>query len=139
MNEPSWNTIKKLVHDRAHGCCEYCQTSEANIGQAMHIEHIDPVGGDTPDNLCLSCSNCNLSKAKATTAIDPETGERVILFNPRRQTWSEHFEWSDNGERLRGRTAVGRATVGRLKMNQERVIIARRRWIIGGFHPPQSE
>jgi hypothetical protein len=51
----------------------------------MHIEHIDPAGGDDPENLCLSCSSCNLSKAKVTTSQDDETGEIVPLFNPRTQ------------------------------------------------------
>jgi hypothetical protein len=137
MSEQSWGATKRLVYDRAQGCCEYCQTCEANIGQAMHIEHIDPVGGNSLDNLCLSCSNCNLSKAKVTTANDPESGERTPLFNPRTQVWSEHFEWVDNGLRVHGLTPIGRATVVRLKMNQERMLIARRRWITGGFHPPQ--
>jgi hypothetical protein len=61
MNDLSWNATKKLAYERAQGCCEYCQTSEANIGQAMHVEHIDPASGDILDNLCLSCANCNLS------------------------------------------------------------------------------
>ena len=49
----------------------------------MHVEHIHPENGDDPENLCLSCPNCNLSKATATTAVDPETGQEVPLFNPR--------------------------------------------------------
>jgi hypothetical protein len=137
MGERSWSAAKRLVYHRAQGCCEYCQTSEADIGQAMHIEHIHPSAGDSSDNLCLSCANCNLSKAKATTAIDPQTGEQVPLFNPRKQIWSEHFQWINNGLYVYGLTDVGRATVVRLKMNQERVLIARRRWIAGGFHPPK--
>ncbi len=102
----------------------------------MHIEHIDPAGGDTLDNLCLSCANCNLIKGKATTGIDPVTRREVPLFNPRKQLWAEHFAWLGGGLYLRGRTAIGRASVSRLKMNLERVLIARSRWIAGGFHPP---
>lgn len=137
MSELSWSAIKRLVYKRAEGCCEYCQTCEANIGQAMHIEHIDPNGGDVIENLCLSCANCNLSKSKTTTALDPDTGERFSIFNPRTQVWSDHFVWIDGGLRLRGLTTIGRATIQRLKINQERVIIARRRWIAGGYHPPK--
>ena len=33
------------------------------------------------------------------------------LFDPRRQRWSEHFAWSDDGTRVIGRTPCGRATV----------------------------
>jgi hypothetical protein len=136
MSDLSWSATRRLVYERARGCCEYCQTCEANIGQALHIEHIIPSGGNGPENLCLACSNCNLSKAEATHAIDPESSDWTPLYNPRTQVWTEHFEWVDQGLRVRGLTATGRATVTRLRMNQNRVLIARRRWVAGGFHPP---
>ena len=103
----------------------------------MHVEHIDPQGGDNRDILCLSCPNCNLSKASATTAIDPETNQEVTLFNPRQQVWSEHFEWIEDGLRLQGKSPVGTATIIRLKINQERVVRARRNWLMAGNHPPE--
>ena len=46
--------------------------------------------------------------------FDPRTS-RVRLFHPRQDRWDEHFE--RNGVLIVGRTAVGRATVGLLKMN----------------------
>jgi hypothetical protein len=90
----------QLVHERAKFCCEYCQTCQLIIGQAMHVEHIIPDGGDILDNLCLSCATCNLSKAKATAAPDPVTGQTISLFNPRTQIWSEHFRWIEDGIRI---------------------------------------
>jgi hypothetical protein len=39
----------------------------------------------------------------------------VRLFHPRQDRWDEHFE--RNGVLIVGRSAVGRATVGLLKMN----------------------
>jgi 5-methylcytosine-specific restriction endonuclease McrA len=98
----SGRAIRRLVYKRANGCCEYCQTCEANTGQSMHVEHIIPSMGDTPDNLCLSCSNCNLSKAKATHALDPITQEVVPLFNPRKQEWVVHFIWIDGENKSKG-------------------------------------
>jgi len=136
MSELSWNAIRRAVYIRAHACCEYCRTSEDNSGQTMEIEHIDPDGGDVLQNLCLSCGNCNRSKASATSAPDPQTNEEVPLFNPRTQNWSEHFSWIDDGQRILGLTPTGRATVARLKMNREHMVRARQRWIIAGFHPP---
>ena len=62
MGELSWNAIKQIVYERANGCCEYCQTCEANSGQTMQVDHIDPRGDDRLENLCLSCWNCNSSK-----------------------------------------------------------------------------
>ncbi len=138
MSEQSWAAIVRLVHERAHNCCEYCQTCQKVIGQAMHVEHIQPGTGDKPDNLCLSCASCNLSKARATQASDPETGNRVSLFNPRIQKWAEHFRWVDGGRRLEGLTPVGRATIDRLRMNQDRIVTSRILWIEAGYHPPKD-
>ena len=133
----SWADIKRLVYKRADGCCEYCQTCEHNTGQPMHIEHIIPGDNDELDNLCLACASCNLSKATATTEVDPNTQSTVSLFNPRTQMWTDHFEWIDNNCRIGGKTAIGRATVVRLKMNQDRLVRARRNWIRSGNHPPK--
>jgi hypothetical protein len=134
--EQSWAAVIRLVHDRAANCCEYCQTCRDTIGQTLHVEHIDPSGGDSPANLCLACPTCNLSKGTATSVPDPETAEVVPLFNPRTQRWADHFAWRDGGRRVEGLTATGRATVARLRMNQERLIIARSFWIKAGYHPP---
>jgi hypothetical protein len=109
------------------------------MGQAMHIEHINPAGGDHLDNLCLACPNCNLSKATAVTAVDPQTGEEVPLFNPRSQLWHEHFEWEDAYAVVRGITPIGRATVSRFKMNRFRIVLTRKRWVQAGLHPVFKE
>ncbi len=101
----------------------------------MHVEHINPAGGDDPDNLCLACPNCNLSKATATTAIDPETDREIPLFNPRHQKWDEHFEWFKDNTQIRGVTPTGRASVIRFKMNRPRIVLARQRWVQAGLHP----
>jgi len=138
MSNLSWAATARLVHERAAYCCEYCQTCQSIIGQAMHVEHIDPNGNDELDNLCLSCATYNLSKVKAITAHDPETDTMTPLFNPRKQNWDEHFTWIDGGLRIKGLTSTGRATISRLKMNIDRVVIARSYWIKAGNHPPSS-
>jgi hypothetical protein len=135
-NDLPWAARVRQVYSRAHFHCEYCHTNQAIIGQPMHVDHIDPQGGDGPDNLCLACPTCNLSKGVATSSADPETGEEVSLFNPREHVWQEHFEWIDGGRRIRGLTPIGRATVVRLAMNLDRVIVARSLWIRAGLHPP---
>jgi len=136
MGDLSWTATVRLVHERAAGCCEYCQTCQKLTGQAMHVEHIDPGGGESPDNLCLSCPNCNLSKAAATQAPDPATGQAQALFNPRRQRWADHFTWDATKTLVRGTSAIGRATVERFRMNSDRIIIARGIWVTAGEHPP---
>lgn len=139
MPELSWAATVRFVHERAAYICEYCQTSQEIIGQPMHVEHIDPTGSDEPQNLCLACATCNLSKANAITALDAESGTKVPLFNPRLQKWADHFVWVQGGLRLQGLTPVGRATIERLRINSERVVNARHHWIRAGVHPPHVE
>jgi hypothetical protein len=138
MSDLSWNATRRAVYDRAKGYCEYCWTSEDNTGQAMEVEHIDPNGGGGLDNLCLSCGNCNRSKGIVTNAIDPQTGETVPFFNPRTQHWAEHFACEEGNLRIIGRSAIGQATLTRFQMNRARLVNARQRWIIAGFHPPKE-
>src|SRR5687768_17345134 len=125
MANPSWASVKRLVYERANGCCEYCQSCEYNTGQPMHIEHIQPNGDNDPQNLCLACASCNLSKATAISTRDPQTQQIIELFNPRNQIWHEHFSWIEGGLKLKALTATGRVTINRLKMNQPRLIRAR--------------
>lgn len=135
--------IPKSVRDKiaalARHRCEYCQTAQEISGAQMNIEHIVPVsrgGGSDEGNLCLSCSWCNSYKWAKTFGIDPVSQQQVNLFNPRQQKWSEHFRWSADGVYVVGLTAVGRATVEALKMNNEYIVPARRHWVEAGWHPP---
>jgi hypothetical protein len=69
-------------------------------------------------------------------ALDPQTGRRVRLFDPRRQEWKRHFRWSDDGGRILGKTAAGRATVEALNVNRPRIVHIRLLWAAMGLHPP---
>ncbi|MCA9980733.1 MAG: HNH endonuclease [Anaerolineales bacterium] len=120
-------------------CCAYCQTSEQVTGQPLTIDHIQPVvlgGQSTFENLCRACRRCNEFKGAAVVGIDPLTGIEQPLFNPRRQVWQEHFAWHVAGVYLEGITAVGRATIIQLQINNDLITSARRRWVSAGWHPP---
>lgn len=132
---------RKVAADAGYRC-QYCLTWQKISGAQMHIEHIAPLSkGGTSDelNLCLSCAWCNSFKGVQTNAEDPLTKKYVPLFNPRKQNWYEHFRWSDDGLYIIGFTAVGRATVIALQMNNEFIIPARRHWSIAGWHPPVGQ
>jgi len=130
--------LRELVMARANGLCEYCQTPRAIVIE-MEIDHIIPesAGGQTVEyNLCLAGAGCNGFKHDALAAVDPETIQPVSLFNPRTQNWDEHFKWADGSTILLGLTPCGRATIAKLKINRERAVRARERWVKAGWHPP---
>ncbi len=112
---------RAAVRERAAQRCEYCRLHQEDSPLAvLHVEHILPKihgGGDELDNLALACIDCNLHKGPNLTGIDPETNQVTELFHPRRQPWEDHFAWQ--GIYIIGRTAMGRATVRLLQMNDE--------------------
>jgi len=101
--------------------------SQALQGATFHIDHIVPISkrGETAEhNLALACPTCNLYKGSSTESVNPESGQIVPLFHPRRDEWAEHFRLE--GLRIVGISAVGRATVEKLQFNSERRLRIRR-------------
>jgi hypothetical protein len=113
------NALRSLVRRRAGEVCEYCRLPQAASRIVrFHIEHIiarQHAGQTEPENLALACSYCNFHKGPNIAAIDPDSGQLVPLFNPRRDRWTDHFAWE--GTLVVGRTEIGRATVDLLAMN----------------------
>jgi hypothetical protein len=134
--------IQNQVRQRANYLCEYCHTAEQWQYVRFTVDHVVPLmhgGSDTFDNLALACFHCNRHKADKLTAIDPETEEIVPLFNPRQQTWDEHFIWSADGLLILPLTAIGRATVAFLELNRERVVYIRSADVSVDRHPPVND
>lgn len=134
--------LRRSVRFRAAGRCEYCLHAEWLIGLAHQLDHVHPrsLGGPTAmANLALACAACNSAKAVHTQGADPIGGELVLLFNPRQQLWHEHFRWREDGRRIEGLTACGRATVGTLNINHPLAVAARTVWASIGVHPPQID
>lgn len=95
-----------------------------------HIQPQEAGGADEAGNLALACRSCNGSKHVATTARDPLRDRMVRIFNPRTDRWDEHFAFRVQTAELAGRTAIGRATAARLRMNEPKQREARRLWIL---------
>ncbi len=134
--------IRNLVRQRAGGLCEYCHTSERWQYVPFTIDHVVPLskgGTDDPDNLALSCFHCNRRKANRMMVVDPVSGKEVSIYNPREDDWRKHFAWSNDGLRIVGITAAGRATVVALDLNRERVINIRSADRVVGRHPPAHD
>ena len=68
----------------------------------------------------------------------PDTGEELPLFNPRVDAWNVHFEWSDDGALIVGKTPCGRAAVVALHLNSPEIVVTRRLWVSVGWWPPQD-
>lgn len=72
--------LRRLVHERAGGRCEYCLLHENHSPVAHEIDHLvarKHGGLTTSDNLALACLTCNQFKADRFLAVDPHTNETV--------------------------------------------------------------
>lgn len=135
--------IPKAITDEltklANGCCEYCKYLQFYALRQFSNDHIIPssLGGtDELNNLARACESCNGYKFTAVSALDLVTNQVVPLFHPRKNTWQNHFRWSEDFLKIEGLTPTGRATIIRLKMNQERIVNFRG-IAIGNGHPPE--
>ena len=121
-------TMRRTVIARARGCCEYCAKPQVSF-YPHEVDHViaQKHGGKTSlDNLAFACFECNRYKGSDVASFDPHTGQLVALFNPRTQSWSEHFRY-DHGA-ISALTAEGRVTVALLQLNdstriQERIAL----------------
>lgn len=130
--------LRRFVTKRAGHRCEYCRTTSRLTGMALEIDHILPLsrgGGSTADNLCIACRRCNAHKSYRTHLPASQSGEPIPLFNPRFDTWSDHFIWNDTGDYLLGKTPMGQATIEALRMNDPLIVRARTLWVSAGWHP----
>jgi len=134
--------LKHITYDRANGLCEYCK-SPANISsQPFVVEHIFPKskgGKSIQENTALSCQGCNNYKYNKTAGIDSLTGKTARIFNPRKQSWSAHFAWSNDGIEIIGLSATGRVTLDLLKLNRQELQNLRQLLGEAGKHPPKHQ
>ncbi len=129
--------LKIKIRRQAKNRCGYCLLPQSLNPNLLEIEHLLATangGTDAEENLWLACRLCNGYKGVQTEAIDDETNQIVLLFNPRTQNWNEHFEWND--EKIVGQTPCGRVTVKALKLNNEIILPVRKKWIFAGWFPP---
>src|SRR6266849_8134302 len=86
--------VRRLVMNRAHNSCEYCLLDSEEADFPHEIDHYVPLvhGGKSDANkLVFSCVKCNRHKGTNIASFDPVDGTIVAVFNPRLQTWRDHF------------------------------------------------
>lgn len=134
--------LRQQVIARAENVCEYCRNQQAVMLVPFEADHIIPSahdGATTLDNLALSCPLCNMAKATRVTGFEATTHAVVSLFNPRQQSWSDHFQWNADFTEIVGKTPTGRATVATLVMNDPHTVIMRGWWRKMRLHPPRLQ
>jgi 5-methylcytosine-specific restriction endonuclease McrA len=128
--------VRKQVIERANQECEYCRLHQDDSFLAFEIDHAVPRehgGGDELANLALACPHCNQHKRLRHDTFLDNYQDVVPLFNPRFDTWSDHFR-REAGEII-AKTRVGQATVKIFRFNEPDRLILRQLLAQAGRYP----
>jgi HNH endonuclease len=112
--------LRREVRLRARERCEYCMFPCQFAGMPYEIDHVVAIkhGGESDlANLAWACWLCNRHKGSDLASVDPLSRRVEMLFNPRENRWSDHFELQEGY--ILGRTAIGRATSRLLQFNSQ--------------------
>ena len=89
-------------------------------GATFHVEHVIPLsrnGSSEFDNLALACPSCNLKKSDRVEIQAVNSESLIPLFNPRQQSWRDHFSWNDF--KMIAKSDVGQVTIFTLDLNHD--------------------
>lgn len=130
--------LRSFVAQRAYERCEYCLKPEKFSTIAFHVDHIisQRYGGETiSHNLAYACHHCNWYKGSELASLD-DRGQAARLFNPRTQSWADHF--AIKGSLIIPLTSIDEATARCLKLNHASRVEERAALQAAGTYPKQS-
>jgi hypothetical protein len=124
-----------LAKSRADRLCEYCLMHEDDCLFSLQIDHVISVkhGGTAKiENLAVACIFCNRRKGSDVGTILTD-GRFTRFFNPRTDSWAEHFRLA--GAVIEAITAVGEGTARILRFNDPERVAEREEMIAHGRYP----
>lgn len=125
-SKSKFEKIRAVVAERAKFRCEYCKIHEEDMFLSFEIDHIIAQkhgGGNEIENLSFACPHCNQHKGTDLTTFVDSYNDIVQLYNPRKDSWEEHFE--TNQGLIIAKTKIATATIKLLKMNDIDLVILR--------------
>jgi len=137
MSSAISNDLRELVAGRAEHRCEYCLIHEDDTHFGCQVDHIISVkhgGLTTAENLAYACAFCNRQKGSDIGSIVWETGELTRFYNPRTDSWTDHFQL--DGVLIRPLTRIGEVTVRILGFNDSDRLLERQELVDLGRYPP---
>jgi len=129
------NELRQTIADRAKQLCEYCLIAEADTFYGCEVDHIISLkhgGSSDPSNLAYACALCNRAKGSDIGSISGAR-EFIRFFNPRTDSWSNHFRLE--GATIRPLTAIGEVTARILGFNESARVHEREEMIQFGKYP----
>lgn len=129
-------TLRFQTAAQADHRCEYCLQPERASFIKFQIDHVISLkhGGLTiSDNLAFVCPICNNCKGSDVGILLLEEDIFIRLYNPRKDTWTEHFEVFEGV--FVAKNNIGVATIKVLNLNHINRILERLDLIKAGLYP----
>lgn len=126
MRQKLAEKVRQFVALRAHHRCEYCLVHQDDMFVSYAVDHIIAIkhgGGNETSNLAYTCPYCNQYKGSDFTTFLDSYDDIVVLFNPRKHDWDEHFEAVDS--EIVPLTRIGQASVKIFRFNEPDLLILR--------------
>jgi hypothetical protein len=131
--------LRRQVAGRAGRLCEYSLIHEDDTFFGCQVDHVisEKHGGQTEAaNLAYACAFCNRHKGADIGSISQRSGRLTALFNPRTDSWQDHFRLED--ATIVPLTAVGEVTANILGFNSIDRILERSALIEAGRYPSRE-
>ena len=128
--------LRRLMAIRADSLCEYCLIHEEDAFFGCEVDHIisEKHGGQTTaDNLAYACAFCNRAKGSDVGSTVLRTGTFSRFFNPRIDSWAEHFVL--DGVTIVALSDIGEATARILDFNNSDRLLERQALSAIGRYP----
>jgi hypothetical protein len=109
------------------------ETCASNPHEPDHVVARKHGGKTTKHNLAWACAFCNGRKGTDLAAVDPKSRRVVLLFNPRKDAWKDHFKLRAGF--IESITARGRVTAHLLQFNHVDNVSFRRALMRQGLYP----
>jgi hypothetical protein len=130
--------LRQTIADRANQLCEYCLIAEADTFYGCQVDHIISLkhgGSSELHNLAYACALCNRAKGSDIASIST-AGELSRFFNPRADSWAEHFRLE--AATIQPLTSIGEVTARILEFNDGARIHEREEMIRFGKYPSEA-
>lgn len=131
--------LRRLVVARSDGICECCPVAEDDTFYGCQADHIISEkhgGGTNADNLSYACVFRNQAKGSDIGSIHRETNTFVRFFNPRTDSWADHFALAGNS--IEGLTPIGLVTARILAFDSGERVLERKTLQGRGRYPGAS-
>ena len=130
--------LRRQVTARAEDLCEYCLIHADDTFLGCEVDHIisEKHGGATEaENLALACLVCNRNKGSDIASLVPGLDTLARFFNPRTDSWREHFRLDNDGVTIASITEIGEVTARILGFNSRERLLERQALQIAGRFP----